>query len=156
MKSRAELVDSVLFGHRELMRNLHSPNDWSRLDITMGQLKALLVLACCETPLTVSAISDQLGLSRPAGSTLVDHLVHMKLVDRREDATDRRRTNVQLTMDGEQLTSRLQQGGQDMIRACLQFLSDEDLEALARGTNALAEAARRHNQMTGNAKPVEE
>jgi DNA-binding MarR family transcriptional regulator len=142
--NRAGLVSEILAAQQEFARNVQAAGAplWAELDLTMPQLKALLGIAY-EQSMTVSQVGDVLGIGRPAASNLVDRLVHLGLVTRAEDPTDRRRTNVQLSQQGSILVARLQQGGEDMFRACLDLLSDDDVAALAHSMTALAEATRR-------------
>ena len=88
-------------------------------------------------PTTTSA----LRLQRSATSTLVDHLVRLGLFARAEDASDRRRTLVDLTAEGRELVTRLRQGREDLMRAALQRLSEEELRATIRVLHAVAEYA---------------
>ena len=144
MTRRTELVQQVLEAQMDIARNVQaeaSPS-WSHLDLTMAQLKAVFVVAQ-DGPLTVSAIAEALGTGRPAASNVIDRLVQLVLVTRTEDATDRRRTNVQLTDAGSELVERLQRSGRAALAGWLDMLDETDLAALAQGMTALAIATKR-------------
>jgi len=64
------------------------------------------------------------------------------VVTRTEDPTDRRRTLVDLTPTGVELIARLRQGNEAHFRALIERLTENDLNALAQGIEALALAAR--------------
>lgn len=134
-------MDAALRAQHQISQALHAAADpeWLQLDLTMAQLKALFVLA--DEALTVGGLSGLLGISKPAASILVEHLVQAGLVTRAEDALDRRRTMVRLTAEGDELVTRLRQGGRDRVQAWLGRLGDDDLAALARGLQALADVA---------------
>ncbi len=70
--------------------------------LSLPQWGALQLLRA-KGPCSVSAIARHLGLSATATSHLVDRLVRMSLVDRSEDAADRRQKNVTLTDPGNAL-----------------------------------------------------
>jgi DNA-binding MarR family transcriptional regulator len=113
-------------------------DEWLSLDLTMGQLKALVTLTA-RRGMTVSEVAEALKIGKPAASILVDRLTQLGYVARHEDPDDRRRTVVTPTEASEQLVARLRQSGgeQAMIRWIRQMAPD-DLAALTRGVRALA------------------
>ena len=153
MPNRADLTQQVLDAQIEIFRNIQAEAApvWCDLELTMAQLKAFVVIGH-DGPLAVSAVAEAMGTGRPAASAVVDRLVNVGLVVRAEDATDRRRTNVQLTDAGSELAMKLQRGHDDVLGGWLELLEEEDLAALARGLTALAEATRRHNLRIGGAQ----
>ncbi|MCX7623029.1 MAG: MarR family transcriptional regulator [Thermomicrobium sp.] len=144
MTERADLIETIIVEMRDVIAYLHrrSPPPLQALDLSMAQLKVLFALAC-RGPLTVSEVAERLGISPPTASHLIDRVVQLGLVTRREDERDRRRTLVELTARGEELLRQLRQGNEHPWRELLERLSAEDLEALLRGVRALAAAARR-------------
>ena len=140
-QSRDDLLDAAMQAQREVGHALHASADpaWLHLDLTMAQLKALFVLA--DDALTVGQLADTLGIGKPAASILVERLVQLGLVARTEDAQDRRRALVSLTAEGSELATRLRQGGRDRLRAWLDQLDADDLDALVRGMQALSRIA---------------
>lgn len=74
--------------------------------LTMAQVIALHVLSVTG-PIPVSTLADHLRLSRAATSQLVEKLVQEKLLDRHEDASDRRLRHVELTKKGRALQDEL-------------------------------------------------
>ncbi len=141
MTPHEELLDAALRVQQELMRAFHAAADpaWLHLDLTLGQLKALFVLA--DAALTVGQVADLMGLSKPTASLLIDRLVQLGLVTRTEDPDDRRRTRVRVTADGHARVTGLRQGGEDRWRALLDQLSPDDLAAWTRVVRALAHIA---------------
>ena len=109
---------------------------WLGLEITMGQLKAMLALGV-GGPLSVGELGRRLGISEPAASLLVDRLEEQGLATRGPDETDRRRTLVSLTDAAEQLGERLRHTHGELLDEYLDRLSDDELEALGRGLAAL-------------------
>lgn len=141
MTPHEKMLEAALHAQQELMRAFHATADpaWLHLDLTMGQLKALFVLA--DAALTVGQVADLMGLSKPTASLLVDSLVQRRLVTRTEDPEDRRRTRVRVTPDGHDRVTQLRQGGEDRWRALLAQLTADDLAAWIRVVQALARVA---------------
>jgi DNA-binding MarR family transcriptional regulator len=122
--------------------------DWIHLELSMGQLKTLMALATHQG-LNITGLAELLGVGKPAASILVDRLVQLGYVERREDPLDRRRAIVAPSVAGEELVARLRQGGgrQRMAR-WMARMTPADLEALTRGLRALAEIASHEDPMS--------
>ena len=108
---------------------------WMSIDLTVPQLRTLFILAEGE-PLVIGQIAQRLGIGLSTGGHLVDRLVQAGLAERTEDVEDRRRTLVRLTPAGEDLSTRLLSGIQQ-IPILIQQLSDSDLSALLQGLQAI-------------------
>ena len=135
-------IREMVAAQRVVFRRLLHPRgeEWIRLDLSMGQLKTLMVLAS-QAPMTVSQLAETLDVGKPTASVLVDRLVNLRLVMRTEDAEDRRRTLVALTTEGSELVTHLRQGSKDTLIRWLSALAPDDLAALTRGMQALAAIA---------------
>lgn len=144
MDDRLDLIETVIREMREVIAYLHrrSPPRLGEFDLSMAQLKVLFALSC-SGPLTVSEVAERLSITSPTASHLIDRLVHLGLVRRREDERDRRRTVVELSASGEDFLRQLRQGNEQYWRELLNQLDFVDLRALLQGVRALAEAARR-------------
>lgn len=135
-------INALLQAQKTIFQALQNggATEWLKLDLTMAQVKALFALRRGGA-IAVGVLAEQLKIGLPAASLLVDKLVQIGITERHEDPDDRRRTLVRLTAEGEQQVSRLQEGRRERIRAWLSELTEEDLAALARGTEALARVA---------------
>ncbi len=133
------LVEEALSAYETVIQAFHATTEshWLHLDLTITQLKGLFVLAD-EGALIVGRMAELLGIGKPAASVLVEALVQLTLVERAEDPSDRRRTIVRLTPQGEELVSQLQHGERRLVRALLGRLAPDDLAALTQGMRALA------------------
>jgi len=114
--------------------------DWLKLDITLGQLRALFVLFQ-SGPVPIGQLGATLAVGRPAASLLVDALVRRGLVERFEDPSDRRRTFARLSSEAERLISQHYLGSQQQYEAWISQLGDDDLSHLARALTHLAAIA---------------
>jgi DNA-binding MarR family transcriptional regulator len=135
-QEREELLTQLLQARQE-MTVLMQRRPWLHLDMTMGQVKAMVCLNR-GTLASVSEVADHLRISRPAASMLVDRLVQLELVSRTEDAQDRRRTVVALTPKGRDFVDELL-SGPTALRGPLNRMPLEGLRALVNGTVALME-----------------
>jgi len=72
-------------------------------ELTLSQVRMLLVLRQKCEAISVNCLADEVGLSLAAAGRGVDRLVGIELVDRREDATDRRVKRLSLTDKGTEL-----------------------------------------------------
>jgi MarR family transcriptional regulator, organic hydroperoxide resistance regulator len=137
LQTREELEHQVVTQYRTLGRALKatSGTGWMEIDLTIAQLRTLLVLAE-EGPLVIGQIAQRLGVGLSTGGHLVDRLVQAGLAERTEDAEDRRRTLAKLNSKGEDLYARLLNHSLQM-QNLIQKLEDADLAALLQGIQAL-------------------
>jgi DNA-binding MarR family transcriptional regulator len=122
-------------------------DEWVSLDLTMGQLKALMALA--QQRMHVRQLAEALGVGKPAASIIVDRLVQLGLAQRIEDPEDRRYTLVSLTDEGSERVERLHQGKLDRLAQWLEAMNPDDLAALRRGLRALAAIITRDGAHSG-------
>ena len=138
--ARAALQDGcVATLHRLSHAFNEGDNEWLTVDLTTGQLKAMVTLAL-GGPLAIGDLGRRVGISEPAASLLVDQLETRGLVSREPDPADRRRTLVTPAAAARERFERLLHGRLDRVFGLLEHLADDDLEALARGLGALENA----------------
>jgi DNA-binding MarR family transcriptional regulator len=153
--SKAAWIEEALELESTIMRALGSAtvSEWCRLELTMAQLKAVLVLGRKEE-LSVGGVARELAVGLPAASAVVERLVEHGLVDRQEDPSDRRRTLVRLSSQGQDLLNRLRRGSREALTAWLETLREEDLAALLQGLRAIAKAAESWQSSTDSRRPA--
>lgn len=135
-----EALNHYLNIHRTLWRSLAAT--WMDLDISLAQLRTLLLLAN-HGPLQVGQLARWMDIGAPTAGHLIEKLVQADFAERIEDATDRRRCLARLTTQGEELYARLLVG-RYTIADCLHHLSNDDLAAYLKGSQALAQALATH------------
>jgi DNA-binding MarR family transcriptional regulator len=137
-------VRAALEAYRAVAQAMHDAYtpDWVHLDLSMGQLKAMMALATAGG-MNVSELAEWLKISKPSASILVDRLVNLGYAQRMEDQDDRRRTLVELTAKGSELVAGVQRGGGKRMEEWMEQMSTDDLAALTRGLRALAAVASR-------------
>jgi MarR family transcriptional regulator, organic hydroperoxide resistance regulator len=135
-------IDDAIAGHKRLHRALlnSTAEKWRDLDISMQQLRAMYFLRD-EEEASIGRLAELFGHGLPAASVLADRLVRAGYAERREDPTDRRRVLLRLTRSGSRLVGDLREGSVMLLRRWMTSLPPEELDALARGWNALADVA---------------
>ena len=111
-----------------------SSGEWFRtigeLELSLPQLKTMYRLLGGDEP-TVKELAEALGLSLAATSRGVDGLVRRGLLERREDAVDRRAKRVRLTPQGRQMITRVNEARLAGLADFVATLDPERREALA-------------------------
>ncbi len=110
-----------------------------KLGLSFTQVKTLGVLRDSESPLTVKALSDRLGLSLPAVSRAVESLVRRDEVDRHEDEVDRRCKRVALTARGRRTFDQLAARRAAGVRRFVDGLDPDDRNALSEALRPIVE-----------------
>src|SRR5690348_13208153 len=109
--SRYDLIEQVIEAERFIVGQQFAaalPN-WVQLELTMAQLKTLVVLAEAGAP-AVGDVAARLGVTLPTASHLIERLVQAGLAERTEDPHDRRRALVRLSPAGDDLLRGLRHG----------------------------------------------
>ncbi|HLI72023.1 MAG TPA: MarR family transcriptional regulator [Ktedonobacteraceae bacterium] len=145
-RTREELEDEVLKQWQALGRAFKATTDpcWMELDLTLAQLRTLLVLAE-EGPLVIGQIAHRLGVGLSTGGHLVDRLVQAGLAMRAEDSGDRRRTMARLTSKGEDLYMRLLNRTQH-LQSLLQRMREDELIVLLQSLQAMQRVIEEDNR----------
>src|SRR5262249_31474612 len=110
--------------------------EWQTIDLTMPQMKALLILDT-DGQSTIGELACRMGFGKPAMSILVEKLVQGGYLRRTEDPEDRRRTIVRVTEKGADVVAALLRGTHSKLRGYLGQMRHEDLVALVQGLRAV-------------------
>lgn len=100
----------------------------------------------------VTGIGTELGITTPAASQLVDRLVHMGLIDRTKDPTDRRVKLVALSEDGRALIHQGLVARLGWMEELAASLPAAEQQAITHALSALVEAA---HQINGDSETAE-
>lgn len=138
---KKQLVENILQlgdkAFRELIPIL--PKEWLHLDLTMPQLKVVLLLFL-NGPSRMSVIASELGVSLATATGVVDRLVERNNVLREGDPEDRRVVLCRLSEEGEKLISGLWQLARGRTRALLMAIALPQLLLLVEVLEALLQA----------------
>jgi DNA-binding MarR family transcriptional regulator len=141
MAGRARLAndawESLLRVHGTFMKSFAASSLWG--DVSLREYDVLYALAKEEAPLRLTDLHRRVLLSQPALSRMVDRLVERGLVERCEDAGDRRAVRLTLTPAGRDAQRAVGRAhAQDVATAMTATgVTDADLEELKRITRAL-------------------
>lgn len=136
-----ELVESTLQLSDKAFRELFPilPKEWLSLDLTMPQLKVVLLLFTNGEE-RMSAIASALGVSLATATGVVDRLVEKDMVTREGDPNDRRVVLIRLSDKGEKLIAGLWQLARHNAEVLLRALDQRRLQLLNEALRALLEA----------------
>lgn len=140
--------ESLLSAHSALLRQFAAEDVWRDRGLSMREYDVLYTLAKIERTGSirgariVDLVRDVL-LSQPALSRLVDRLADRGLVDRVQDAEDRRAVRVRLSPEGRELQRAVGRAHARSVGLAVgSSLDGAEMRELARLTTALAERAR--------------
>jgi DNA-binding MarR family transcriptional regulator len=145
--ARAAQVDAFLAAFDRLMRRLsaiHAP-ELLEMQLTMSQTKVLYVVLVAGS-IRMSVLAARLGVALSTISGVVDRLVDLGYVDRRDDPGDRRQVVVSVTARGASEVDRLRELNAAEVRTLLRHVADADLDVLARAIEILLAASARADQ----------
>ena len=131
------------------MRHQATFEPWLEVDLTMPQLKALMIIASwAEATDGVSGrdLGRCLGVGPSTVSALVDRLVERGLVRREEDPNDRRIIRSVPTSEGLELVGRLRAVNREWLTRVLNQLSDDELALVTAGIRVLVRTAQEIQQ----------
>ncbi|MDM7999722.1 MAG: MarR family transcriptional regulator [Dehalococcoidia bacterium] len=134
IQSTLRLADK---GFRELFPFL--PKEWLELDLTAGQLRALLLLYT-NGPTRMSDISSSLGVSMATATGIIDRMVERGIVIRESDPNDRRIVRCRVSREGEKVISGLWRSWSERAKVMLRALDRPKLLAVRAFLEAMLEA----------------
>jgi DNA-binding MarR family transcriptional regulator len=106
------------------------PPEWLTSDLTVAQLRVLLLLHA-EGSIRMSSLASSLGIAVSTATGIVDNLVRKGLVGRGVDPQDRRLVICELSSQGKETLSRLWTLGEFQVGKLLHGLSLEQLKKAA-------------------------
>ena len=102
----------------------------AELDLSLSQLRALVVLWRAEEPVSLGALAQGVGLSDAAAVRMVDGLLRGDLVARREDLHDRRIKRITLSDAGLEAVQRLAAAKHEEFEQLALALLPDELDRL--------------------------
>jgi long-chain acyl-CoA synthetase len=92
----------------------------SELDVTLPQYRVLMLLE--GKPEGASVVADELAVTRPTVTAIIDGLVGRGLVDRASDPSDRRRVRLLMTAEGRDVLAKADAVVEDRLTTMLDGL----------------------------------
>ena len=141
-----ERVVAVFDGLMHRLMATHAP-ELNTLEMTMSQTKAMyLVLAA--GPMRMSELAQRLGVTNSTATGQVDRLVELGLLDRHEDAGDRRQVVVKATAHGTETLERFRELNSRRMRDMLARIDASDLPTVEQALLILDAALEREASET--------
>ncbi len=113
------------------------------MQLPMAQLRCLHTVSAHDG-LRMQELADRMGIKLPAVSQMVDRLVRKGLVERIEDASDRRVVRVRSTTCSQQLMAAHKAQRLKRLQDVLNHMPPDAVERVIAGLNDLADAAVRY------------
>jgi DNA-binding MarR family transcriptional regulator len=130
------------------------PHDWLTTDLTMPQLKVMVIL-WREGPARMSELASGLAVTLATATGVVDRLVDKGYVAREGLPGDRRVVICRLSPEGEEFMKALWLSGRVQIGRILEVMTPEQLKIVAQGTEVFIDAAKKLQAASGGRKAAE-
>jgi DNA-binding MarR family transcriptional regulator len=126
--NRREQIESLLMLAEQLFRQLlpRVPKEWLEMDITMPQLKTMLLLFL-NGPMRMSDLASDLGVTLATATGLIDRMVEKGIVLRQDQPEDRRVVLIGLSTEGQAMISKLWESSKIKARELLESLDANSL-----------------------------
>ncbi len=118
-----------------------SDEEWSDLELTMPQFRAICLLG--QGPERMGNLAGHLNTSMSSATSMIDRLVDKGLVERAPDASDRRVVTCQLTSRGREEMERFLRINQLRLTRMAGRLTIEELQTVVDAMDILCSAAQR-------------
>ena len=154
-KPDTALDDLIAFGRavRQLQCARGGADSWVTLDLTMAQLKALVLLVGSGGAKS-GELAAKLGVRPSAVTPIVDRLLEVELAVRDFDTTDRRIVWVRPTARALQLYNYLLQASREVLTEILDEIPDSERAAVAGALAHMTRAASRVLQRLESTVPA--
>jgi DNA-binding MarR family transcriptional regulator len=144
---REHLVDETLMLLPTLMRLVERPSPVEMGEITRrglptdvqvspGHIQVLIALT--RGPRSVGRLAEELGVSPPAATQLVDRLAEHGMVDRHSDPADRRVVLVDYVEGMHEVARRIVEDRRRPLQDAMNQMTDEEALAFVKGLRLLA------------------
>jgi len=126
---RSRVLLAILSSERAIIRAMTASA--AEEDITLQQFSVLGVLSRLGA-VPMSRLSEELRVSPPNITGVVDRLEKKELVKRETNPGDRRKREIKLTEKGAGLYERVREGYSDSLQASLEALTPDEQETLSK------------------------
>lgn len=126
MTVTTKLIDTIFSLSRCMREKTGSKSQVAEL--SMVQIQTLIFLA--KSPASMKDIAQYLHIELPSATSLIDHLVEMNFVLRKQDAKDKRSIQISLTTTGKQLLQKAKKAKKERLARFFSTLSIEEKKQL--------------------------
>ena len=121
------ILQRIMTSYNDISKAIN-PKGLLKINLTSAQIK-LLTCFSKKSELTMTELSNNLAVSMPTMTAMVDRLVNSKMVERERDNRDRRVVKVKLTDAGEKILRKLTRIRRKEMEKILMNLSGEEMES---------------------------
>jgi DNA-binding MarR family transcriptional regulator len=126
LRNWSNIVSRILHSYNEISKSINPPS-LQRIELTTAQIKALTTFHGREA-YTMSELSDNLGVTLPTTTSMINRLIQFGFIERKRDNEDRRVVKVKLTTKGRSILKKLMQERRNGLEKLLQALNNEELK----------------------------
>jgi len=140
-QQKAQLIERVTELEKRVYLALRPivPKEWLNIELTMPQLKIVLLLFT-DGPSRVSTLASALGVSLATTTGITDRLVQHGLIAKNSDPTDGRGVVCKLSEKGRKLIARLWELGESRVRSLLEKVAPAKLETICEAMEIILQA----------------
>ncbi len=130
-----------------MRHSMHSFTNWmSEHDLSRSQVGALMMINH-RNNCQITHIGDDLGITTPAASQLVDRLVQLNMVERKEDPEDRRVKILALSIKGRNLVQNGFKAKLEWVDELTDYIPETELESITEGFRTMIAASEKINKI---------
>ena len=150
MASQGAKTDDLVETTRQLQQRMEEleevvrpiiPQVWLNMDLTMPQLK-IMVMLWREGPTRMTELASGLAVTLATATGIVDRLVEKNHIVRESLPGDRRVVLCRLSDEGQEFMETMWLSGRTQVARILKMMTPEQLKAVAQGVEVFIEAAR--------------
>ncbi len=152
-RNKNDIVKQILELSEKIFGNIPVtvPPEWFSSDVTVAQLRILLLLHM-QGAARMSSIASGLEIALPTATGIVDNLVKKDLVVREADPQDRRAVVCKLSNAGQAFINRIWVSGQSQMERLLDGLTLDQLEKTAEVADILYRNSARQASENGRGR----
>ena len=121
------IIQRIMTSYNDISKGIN-PKGLLKINLTSAQIK-LLTCFSNKAEMTMTELSNNLAVSMPTMTAMVDRLVNSKMVERERDDMDRRVVRVKLTDEGKKVLKTLIRIRRKEMEKILKNLSEEEMNA---------------------------
>jgi len=131
------ILQRIMTSYNDISKGIN-PKGLLKINLTSAQIK-LLTCFSNKSELTMTELSNNLAVSMPTMTAMVDRLVNSQMVERERDNIDRRVVRVKLTDAGEKILRKLVKIRRREMEKILMNLSEEEKESYLTSIEVVAQ-----------------
>ena len=138
---KAQLIERVTEFEKRVYLALRPivPKEWLNIELTMPQLKIILLLFT-DGPARVSTLASALGVSLSTTTGITERLVQHDLIVKESDPEDGRAVVCSLSEKGREMITCLLKLGESRVRSLLETVAPAKLEVICEAMEIILQA----------------